>query len=121
MLTLPQGRPTFCFIDLDALRWNFRQIRSKIGAQVKVLAMVKANAYGHGAPAVARTLAAEGTEAFGVATLEEAIELRNAGIRSPIIVVAGAYPEQLDQFFEHNLTPAVHDVQGLQRWDAAVH
>jgi alanine racemase len=121
MFTVRQGRPTLCFIDLEALRWNFRQIRDKVGPQVKILSMVKANAYGHGAPAVARTLAAEGTEAFGVATLEEAIELRNAEIRSPIIVLAGAYPEQLDQFFEHNLTPAVHDLQGLQRWDAAVH
>src|SRR5919108_1264100 len=121
MFTVREGRPTLCFIDLAALRWNFRQIRAKVGPQVKVLAMVKANAYGHGAPAVARTLAAEGAEAFGVATLEEAIELRSATIRSPIIVLAGAYPEQLDQFFEHHLTPAVHDVQGLQRWDAAVH
>ena len=50
----PQGRPTLCWIDHDALRWNLRQIREKVGANVKILSMVKANAYGHGAAAVAR-------------------------------------------------------------------
>lgn len=120
MLTVPQGRPTFCFIDLDALRWNFRQIRSKVGTQVKVLAMVKANAYGHGAAAIAKALAAEGSDAFGVATLEEAVELREAGISSPILVLAGAYPEQVEQFLDNRLTPVVHASLSLQEFDAAV-
>jgi alanine racemase len=120
MLTIPQGRPTFCFIDLDALRWNFRQIRSTVGTQVKVLSMVKANGYGHGAPAVAKALAAEGSEAFGVATLEEGLELRQAGISSPILVLAGAYPEQVEQFLTNRLTPVVHALLSLQELDAAV-
>ena len=68
MVTIPQGRPTVCFVDLNALGWNFRQIRSKVGPQVKVLSMVKANGYGHGATAIAKALAAEGSDAFGVAT-----------------------------------------------------
>src|SRR5918994_4505917 len=114
MLTVPQGRPTFCFIDLDALHWNFRQIRSKVGTEVKVLAMVKANAYGHGAQAVAEALAAEGSDAFGVATVEEALELRQSGIRQPIIVLAGVYPEQVDKFLENRLTPVVHEIQTLR-------
>src|SRR3990172_4088168 len=120
MPTTPEGRPTFCTIDLAALRWNLRQVRAKVGAQVKILSMVKANAYGHGAPAVARALAEEGSDAFGVATLEEGVELRQAGICTPILVVAGIYLEQLDQFFENNLTPAVHELDGMQRLDAAV-
>jgi alanine racemase len=120
MLTVPQGRPTFCFIDLDALRWNFRQIRSKAGTQVKVLAMVKANAYGHGAQAVAEALAAEGSDAFGVATVEEALELRQSGIRQPIIVLAGVYREQVDKFLENRLTPVVHEIQTLRSVEAAV-
>jgi alanine racemase len=120
MLTVPQGRPTFCFIDLDALRWNFRQIRSKIGAQVKVLSMVKANAYGHGAPAVAKTLAAEGSDAFGVATVEEAVELRQSGIRQSIIVLAGVYPEQVDKFLENSLTPVVHELETLRQLDVLI-
>ena len=70
MVTIPQGRPTVCLIDLNAVVWNFRQIRSRVGPQVKVLSMVKANGYGHGAAAIAKILAAEGSNAFGVATLE---------------------------------------------------
>src|SRR3972149_915138 len=120
MPTIPTGRPTLCTIDLAALRWNLRQVRAKVGAQVKILSMIKANAYGHGAPAVARALAEEGSEAFGVATLEEGLELRQAGIRTPILVVAGTYVEQLDQFFANDLTPVVHELDGMQRLDAAV-
>ena len=72
------------------------------------------------ASAVARALEAGGSDAFGVATVEEAIELRQAEIRSPIIVVAGVYLEQLDQFFDYELTPVVHEIDGLRRMDAAV-
>ena len=120
MLTAPAGRPTFCLIDLEALRWNFRQIKNKIASNVKVLSMVKANAYGHGAIAVSKALATEGSDAFGVATVEEGIELRRAGIVQPVIVVAGAYVEQLDQFLKHRLTPVVHDVQTLRSLETAL-
>jgi alanine racemase len=120
MPTIPTGRPTLCAVDLVALRWNLRQVRAKVGARVKILSMVKADAYGHGAPAVARALVDEGSDAFGVATLEEGVELRQAGIRSPILVVAGTFLEQLDLCFENNLTPVAHDLDGLRRLDAAV-
>src|SRR3990172_7500873 len=120
MPIIPNGRPTLCAIDLAALRWNLCQVRAKVGIQVKILSMVKANAYGHGAPAVSRVLAEEGSDAFGVATLEEGMELRQAGIRSPILVVAGTYVEQLDQFFENNLTPVAYDLEDLRRLENAV-
>ncbi|HET8564772.1 MAG TPA: alanine racemase [Candidatus Binatia bacterium] len=120
MTRLPKGRPTLCLVDLQALRWNFRQIRQKVGRQVKILSMVKANAYGHGAPAIAKTLAGEGSDAFGVATLEEGIELRQAGIGQPIIVVAGVYPAQIDQFLDNSLTPVIHEVQTLRSVEAAI-
>jgi alanine racemase len=120
MLTVPEGRPTICSIDLGALRWNFRQIKQKVGPQVKIMAMVKANAYGHGAVSVAQTLADEGSDAFGVASLEEAVELRRAAIRQPIVVLAGAYVEQSDQFLEHRLTPVIHDLTTLQSFEAAL-
>ena len=82
--------------------------------------MVKANGYGHGAPAIAKTLAAEGCDAFGVATVEEAIELRRHGITAPILVLTGVYLDQLDLCFDHGLTPVAHDIDALQRLDAAV-
>lgn len=119
MVNFPNGRPTVCFIDLDALRWNLRQVKAKVGPTVKILSMVKANAYGHGAPAVAKALADEGGYAFGVATLEEAIELRQAGIHQPILVVTGVYLEQLGQFIEHRLTPVAHDLEAVKLLDRA--
>ena len=98
MIKFRKGRPTHCCIDHAAVRWNLRQIKKTIGPHVKILSMVKANAYGHGAVEVARTLAKSGSDAFGVATVEEGIELRRARITQPILVLAGVYLEQLDQF-----------------------
>lgn len=120
MPTIPDGRPTFCTIDLDNLCWNLRQVRAKVGPRVKILSMVKANGYGHGATAVARALAAVAGDAFGVATLEEGLELRRAGIREPILVLAGTYIEQVDHYLENDLRPAVYDPEGLQRLETSV-
>ena len=118
MPAIPEGRPTVSLIDLDALRWNFRQVRAKVGPDVKILSMVKAHGYGHGAPRIAEVLAADGSDAFGVATIEEGLELRKARIRAPILVVAGAYAEQLDLFIENRLTPVIHDAESLARLEA---
>jgi alanine racemase len=118
--TSHQGRPTLCSIDLDALSWNFRQIKTTVGPGVQILAMVKADAYGHGAPKISKTLAAENCDGFGVATLEEALELRRGGIGKPIVVVAGAYLDQIDGFVKHKLTPAVHDAATLNRLEEAL-
>ena len=120
MTLFPPGRPTRCVIDHAALRWNLQQIRAKVGAQVKILSMVKADAYGHGAVPAAKTLRAAGADAFGVATLDEGIELRRAGIGVPIIVVGGVYADQVDEFFAHSLMPVLYDVDGLKDLDAAV-
>jgi len=120
MTQYPSGRPTHCVIDHAALRWNLQQIRAKVGAQVKILPMVKANAYGHGAVATAKTLLAAGADAFGVATLDEGIELRQARIEAPILIVGGVYADQLDAFLAHSLTPALYDLEGLTALDAAV-
>jgi len=114
------GRPTLCLIDHEALRWNLRQIRNKVGPDVKILSMVKANAYGHGAVAVAQTLANAGGDALGVATLEEGVELRQSGIRTPILVLAGAYEDQFADFVTHALTPVVHELAGLKQLETAV-
>jgi alanine racemase len=118
MLNTQEGRPTRCSIDLAALRWNLRQISQKI-ADTRILCMVKGNAYGHGAAPVARALADEGAYGFGVATFEEAIELREAGVRRPILVLAGTYPDQVGRFVEHQLTAAAHDVAALKSLEAA--
>ena len=120
MNKFPEGRPTHCGIDHAALRWNLRQIKKTIGPRVKILSMVKANAYGHGAVEVARTLAKSGSDAFGVATVEEGIELRRARISQPILVFAGVYLEQLDQFLRYKLTPVIYEAATLRALDKAV-
>ena len=76
-------RPTVAEIDLAALRYNFNKVKGLAGSGKKVLAIVKANAYGHGAVNVARELEKCGVDFLGVAICEEAVELRKAGIRCP--------------------------------------
>jgi len=120
MTQFPPGRPTHCAIDHAALCWNLQQIRAKVGARVRILSMVKANAYGHGAAAAAKTLLAAGGDELGVATVDEGIELRQSGIGAPILVVAGVYADQLEQFFAHSLTPVIYDLSSLTELEAAV-
>jgi alanine racemase len=67
------SRPTVAEIDLEALRFNLKQLRGLAGDRAEVLAVVKANAYGHGAPEVARELESAGARIFGVATTEEGL------------------------------------------------
>src|SRR5207244_4487530 len=78
-------RPTRAEVNLAALRHNLRVVAKHAGA-AKVWPVLKADGYGHGAPAVARTLERAGAQGFCVALLEEAAELRDAGIRVPILV-----------------------------------
>src|SRR3982751_4777990 len=89
-LTRARGqRPTWAEIDLDALAANLRTVRRVVGPGVQVMAVLKADAYGHGAVACARRLAAEGVDWFGVALPEEGVDLRAAGIERPILCLEG--------------------------------
>jgi alanine racemase len=118
MNSLIKGRPTFCTIDVNALRWNFEQARTKVGPAVRILSVVKANGYGHGACEVASVLEKAGCTAFGVATMEEGIELRRAEVQGLILVLAGVYPEQLDEMIAHRLTPALSDLEVMRQFNA---
>jgi len=113
------GRPTWAEIDLAALEHNFRQAQKFCGSQQRLLTVVKADAYGHGAVPVSRRFAALGVEHFGVATLEEALELRAAGIAGTILVFGGCYPGQEEAFLQQALTPALLDAETAQRLSAA--
>lgn len=101
-----QQRPTWAEIDLAALTHNLSCIRGRLGG-AGVLAVVKADAYGHGAVPVARRLEREGVSWFGVALPEEGVELRDAGLRSPILVLGGFAPAQAEVILAHDLTPAL--------------
>lgn len=96
-------------VDLDAIAHNIRQAKT-MAPEAKVLVAVKANAYGHGAVAVARKLAALGlADWFGVATTPEGVELREAGITTPILRLSQAFPEELATLIAAGITPAVTD------------
>src|SRR3954462_6819597 len=88
------GRPTWCEIDLDALAFNLDAVRKFIDRGIKVMAMVKADAYGHGAIECSRRFEREGIDWLGVAMPEEGAELRTAGVTKPILCLGGFWPGQ---------------------------
>jgi alanine racemase len=101
-------RPTRAEINLGHLRHNLRVVgRAARGS--KVFGVLKADAYGHGAPAVARTLERAGIDGFCVALLEEAVELREAGIVAPIIVMGGYYGSAWGEVLARQLIPVIYD------------
>ena len=108
------GRPTWAEIDLNQLAANFKQVKQRVGTTARIMAVVKANAYGHGAPECARRLAAEGADWFGVALPEEAIQLRNTGIKQPVLCLAGFWPGQAAACIQHRLTPVIYRVDMLE-------
>lgn len=107
MPRLPEHRPTWAEIDLDALEFNFHSVRNFIGEEIEYMSVVKADAYGHGAVECARRLAAAGTDWFGVAIAEEGIQLRNAGITLPILCLDGFWAGQETRILANDLTPVI--------------
>ncbi|HSR12135.1 MAG TPA: alanine racemase [Thermodesulfobacteriota bacterium] len=110
-------RPTAAEIDLSALRFNLAQARSLAGPETEILAVVKADAYGHGAAEVAEELARAGVRIFGVATMEEGVALRRSGLTSSILVLGGAYPEEFDALVANRLTPVIFDLDNARALD----
>jgi alanine racemase len=82
-----RGRPCWASIDLDAIGHNVRAMRSLLGANTELMAVVKANAYGHGIAGIAEAVRDAGASRFGVACVAEAVELRSAGVDRPILVL----------------------------------
>ncbi|MCA1614116.1 MAG: alanine racemase, partial [Acidobacteria bacterium] len=113
------GRPTWAEIDLDALTSNFRAVKSLVGEGVRVMCVVKADAYGHGAVACARRLAAEGADWFAVALPEEGAELRRAGVGQPVLCLAGFWEGQAAQCVAEKLTPVVYRFEVAEALDRA--
>ncbi len=111
-------RPTFAEVDTGRLRGNFEAIRGLVGS-AKVMAVVKANGYGHGLFTVAREFERCGVDALGVAYIEEALELREAGISVPILVFGGVLKEQLPLFINHDVDVTASSVAKMEQIDAA--
>jgi alanine racemase len=112
------GRPVWAEVSLEAIARNLRVIRRHIGPKPQILAVVKSNGYGLGAVPVAKALQKAGAERFGVTCANEGVELRESGIRKPILVLTGFWPGEEKRFIANRLTPSVtrlEDVRGLER------
>jgi len=121
-------RPTQAVIDLKALKHNFNEVLKRLPAKADVIAVVKADAYGHGAVPVAKALVESGAMALGVATVEEGVELREAGIKprrgpfgTQILILQGLLgmgESAAKVLLEHQLTPVIHSVSTLSLWNS---
>ncbi|WP_146909368.1 alanine racemase [Arenimonas daejeonensis] len=111
------ARPTRIVVDLDTLTHNLRTLQAHAG--VPVMAIVKANAYGHGLVPVGLHLQAQGVEQLGVAFLEEGIALRQAGVRVPILVMGGIFGPQAAQLIAEDLEITVSSIDKLRQVEAA--
>src|ERR1700682_4690545 len=117
--TITARRPTWAEINLDALAANFHLVNNHVGPEVNVMAVVKANAYGHGAVECARRLEREGANWFGVALPEEGIELRTAGITRPILCLAGFWEGQAELCLQQALVPVLYRLDMFEAIDRA--
>jgi alanine racemase len=112
-------RPTWAEIDLGALAANFHLVKDLVGQDVNVMAVVKANAYGHGAVECARRLQKEEADWFGVALPEEGVQLRAAGVTKPILCLAGFWDAQANLCLQHELVPVVYRLDLIEAFDRA--
>lgn len=111
-------RPTWAEIDLSAIRHNLKVIRETVGPRRLIMAVVKADAYGHGALVVAKEALKAGADWLGVAMVEEAVELRNGGLEAPILVLGPVFPSQADVIVEREISVCLfteHMAQALDR------
>jgi len=102
-------RPTRVEINLDNIAHNIQQVRRRVDDKVKIMAIVKANGYGHGAVEIAKVAIENGVEWLGVATVEEGIQLRESGIRSPILILGLSPPKQAQEVIKYRLSQTVCD------------
>jgi len=100
-------RPTWAEVNLGNLAYNFRSLKKLSSPKVKVMVTVKADAYGHGLIPVAKKLISCGVDYFGVASIDEGIRLREAGITRPVLVMGHVLAKDIAPLFEYNLTQAV--------------
>jgi alanine racemase len=116
-------RPTWADVSLTTLRQNFRTVQKHVGAGVTVCAVVKADAYGHGAVECSRALEAEGARWLGVTSLDEAIPLREAGVRANILLMTGFWRGEESEIVRLHLTPTVWEpwhIESLENAAAAL-
>ena len=100
----PRYRPTWAEIDLKAIEHNYKQVERLVGKNTNIMVVVKANAYGHGIVEVSTVLEKLGVDYLGVATTDEAVRLREYGIKTPILVLGSVLPDEVKVLVENNVT-----------------
>ncbi|MDD4764295.1 MAG: alanine racemase, partial [Atribacterota bacterium] len=109
--------PTWIEIDLDAIKQNIKNIRKLIGEQVKIMGIVKGNAYGHDSIEVAKILINNGVEYLAVARIEEAIILRKNNVKVPILVLGVSPEEQLYLYIDYDIIPTICDPETAEQYN----
>ena len=112
-------RPLWIDVDLRLLRNNLKLLQKQLGKKARIIATVKQSAYGHGLIPVARELGTCGIDCFGVASLEEAITLREDGFPGDIIILSSILEKHVDYFVQHNIIPTVVDIGFAKRLNKA--
>ncbi len=111
MINLEETRPVWAEINLDNLAHNIKEVRKNTREDAKVTAVVKANGYGHGSTDIAKTFLENGADRLAVAILTEAIELRKAGIKAPILVLGYTPNTQFDKVLQYDLIQTVYSYE----------
>ncbi len=118
--SIVEVRPTYAHIDTAAMIHNLRTVGAHVGPRCRILAVVKADGYGHGAIEAARVFVEAGAWGLAVSLVEEGVELRQAGILAPVLVLGGVHPGSEDVIVHRSLTPVVWARDHLQLLAAAV-
>ena len=113
------AHPIWAEVNLSAIAYNIKEIRKIVNQSAKIMAVVKANAYGHGAVSAAEVVLANGADCLAVARLGEALSLRAHGIECPILILGYTPPEQYQQVVENNITQTVYSLEMAQALDEA--
>ena len=109
------GLTTWAKVDLNAVEHNLKQVRDHLAANSNIMAVVKANAYGHGALQIAKRAVESGVEMLAVATVEEGVELRKSGIDIPILVLGTLLEEQLQKLIKYDLIAVIYTLSFAKR------
>jgi alanine racemase len=112
-------RPTWAEVSLEALRSNYRAVSRHVSREISVMAVVKADAYGHGAVQCAKALMGSGAKWFGVTSVEEGVQLRQGGVKGRIVALSGFWPGEEAALVEHDITPTVWEPAQLPLLAAA--
>ena len=109
------SKRTWAEINLNSIEYNFRNIKNKLSKNTKILCVLKADAYGHGAEFLVKEYEKLGADWYGVSNIDEAVQLRNAGAKKPILIFGYTNPEMVETLYKYDISQAVFSLQYAQK------